>query len=156
MLIFFRTYSKTVQQYFCLGYSGTVTRNKLISTINKFGPQYSVVFDVIVNSAGKGWSSIIRFTSTDNNCCNHGDRVPAVFYNSDGFLYITSSVNDIGNYGFNYDIDLKKWYHIEIVQANKNGKVKNIIITISYSEYLLLDLLHYQYQWCCGKECGQH
>ena len=83
-----------------------------------------MVFDVIVNSAGKGWSSIIRFTSTDNNCCNHGDRVPAVFYNSDGFLYITSSVNDIGNYGFYYDIDLKKWYHIEIVQANENGEVR--------------------------------
>ena len=79
---------------------------------------------MIVNSAGQGWSSIIRFTSTNNNCCNNGDRVPAVFYHSNGYLTITSSVNDNGDYWCNHNIDLKKWYHIEIVQANKNGKVK--------------------------------
>ena len=93
-------------------------------TIDTFGPQYSVALDIIVNSAGEGWSSIIRFTATDSNCCNNGDRVPAISYHSDGYLNIASSVNNNGNYWLNYKIDLKKWYHIEIVQAmNKNGKV---------------------------------
>merc|ERR1712129_516132 len=26
------------------------------------------------------WRSILRFTDTDNNCCNHGDRSPAIFF----------------------------------------------------------------------------
>ena len=83
-----------------------------------------MALDIIVNSAGEGWSSIIRFTATDSNCCNNGDRVPAISYHSDGYLSIASSVNNNGNYWLNHKIDLKKWYHIEIVQAmNKNGKV---------------------------------
>ena len=78
----------------------------------------------MVNSAGSGWSSILRFTSTNNNCCNIGDRIPAIFYNSEGFLSISSAVNEDGDYYLRYDIDLEKWYHIEIVQKTENGKVR--------------------------------
>ena len=78
----------------------------------------------MVNSAGSGWSSILRFTSTNNNCCNIGDRIPAIFYNSEGFLSISSAVNEDGDYYLRYYIDLEKWYHIEIVQKTENGKVR--------------------------------
>ena len=115
-----------------------------------------MALDIIVNSAGEGWSSIIRFTATDSNCCNNGDRVPAISYHSDGYLSIASSVNNNGNYYFNYNIDLKKWYHVEIVQTKKDGKVKEYYRKNSHSEYLLLVLLYCQRQWWCGKECGQY
>ena len=78
----------------------------------------------MVHSAGSGVSSILRFTSTDSNCCNVGDRVPAIFYKSDGQLLIYSAVDEKGNKRASYDIDLEKWYHIEIVQAIENGKVR--------------------------------
>ena len=113
------------QHYCILGYSGTVTRNKQITTIPNFGPEYSVTFDITVHSAGGGWSNILHFT-TGANCCNLGDRIPAIFYNSAGYIRIDSSVNERGNYKIHYDIDLNKWYHIEIAQTKMNGKVSEI------------------------------
>ena len=83
--------------------------------------------DIIVNSNRTcddiGYCNILRFTSTDSDCCIIGDRVPAIFYNIDGFLQITSAVNGSGNEYFDFYIDLETWYHIEIYQAEMNGQV---------------------------------
>ena len=78
----------------------------------------------MVHSAGSGWYSILRFTTTGSDCCNIGDRVPAIFYNSGGFLHIKTAVGENGNYGFDYNIELNKEYHIEIVQERTDGKVR--------------------------------
>jgi len=108
------------------GFSGPVIQNNQISTIDIWGPQYKVEVDIIVNSFTSGneygYSNILRFTSSDSDCCNLGDRIPLIFYNRNGFLTITSSVNGNGNDYFDYDIDLEKWYHIEIYQAERNGQ----------------------------------
>ena len=40
-------------------------------------------------------------------------------------MLIDSAVNEKGNYGLTYNIDLESWYHIEIVQATDNGKVRD-------------------------------
>ena len=117
-------YQKYIHLENYLGYSGNVTKNNLIATISNFGHEYTVMFDIIVHSAGINWINILRFTSTDNNCCNIGDRIPAIFYNNDGYLLIDSAVNEKGNHGVTYDIDLEKWYHIEIVQKTENGQVR--------------------------------
>ena len=109
---------------FILGYSGNVTRNTTIGTLANWGPEYRVKVEVIVHSAHSGWSNILHFTSTGSNCCNIGDRVPAIFYHSEGILSISSAVNEDGDYGLRTNIDLKKWYHIEIVQKTENGKVR--------------------------------
>ena len=45
-------------------------------------------------------------------------------YKNDGSLVIDSAVNEKGNHGVTYDIDLEKWYHIEIVQETENGQVR--------------------------------
>ena len=109
--------------HFILGYSGTVTRNKKIATIPNFGPEYRVVISVTVHSAGSGWSNILHFT-TGGNCCNLGDRIPAIFHHSNGFFQITSAVGAKGNDRFNYNIELNKEYYIEITQITINGKVR--------------------------------
>ena len=44
-------------QFFCLGYSGIVTKNNQISTIDNWGPEYTVAVDIIVHSAVKGFPS---------------------------------------------------------------------------------------------------
>ena len=108
------------------GYSGTVIQNKQISTIDVWGPEYRVAVDIIVNSAttANEYYSILRFTSTDSDCCNIGDRVPLIFYRRGGSLTFVSAVGENGNFYFHYSIDLKKWYHIEMSQAKKNGKVR--------------------------------
>ena len=100
-----------------------VKKNNQIGTVASWGPTFRVAVDIIVHSAGSGGSSILRFTSTSQNCCQMGDRLPAIIYDSKGYLHITSAVNGIGNYYVNFNIDLKKWYHIEIAQTKMNGKV---------------------------------
>ena len=103
-----------------------VKKNNQIGTIASWGPTFRVAVDIIVHSAGSGYTSILRFTSTSQNCCQMGDRLPIIHYHSKGYLHITSAVNKNGNYYVNYNIDLKKWYHIEIAQTTMNGKVSEI------------------------------
>ena len=110
---------------FILGYSGTVTKNNQIATIANFGPEYRVKVKVIVHSARSEWSNILRFTSTDSNCCNIGDRVPAIFLRPGGdWLYIANAVGDNGDYTLDYYIEIGQEYDIEIVQERTNGKVR--------------------------------
>ena len=96
-----------------------VTKNNQIATIYTIGPEYSVVIDIIVHSAYTRWSNIIHFTSSGADCCDIGDRAPAIFYqpltNSNGILRIGSAVGFRTHY-VDYNIDLEKWYHIEIIQ----------------------------------------
>ena len=113
---------------FILGYSGTVSRNKQIATISNWGPEYRVKVKVIVHSAHSEWSNILRFTSTGSDCCNIGDRVPAIFLRPGGRkLHITSAVGDKGNSPVNYNIEMGKPYDIEIVQEKTNGKVRECL-----------------------------
>ena len=81
---------------------------------------------MIYSATTAQWSTIVRFTSTDNDCCNIGDRIPAIFYNSNGYLLIDSTFDGKGNYSVTYNVDMSKYYHIEIVQENQkeNGQVR--------------------------------
>ena len=103
-----------------------VKKNQEIGTIASWGPTFRVAVDIIVHSAGSGATSILRFTSTSHDCCKMGDRLPAIIYNSEGYLHLTSAVNKNPNYYVNFNIDFKKWYHIEIAQTKMNGKVSEI------------------------------
>ena len=107
-----------------LALSGRVKRNNQIATIATWGPQYRVAVDIKVYSAGteKEWYNILRFTSTESDCCNIGDRIPAIFYNTEGFLRITSSVNGNGDDYIDYDIESDKWYQIRILQTQVTEK----------------------------------
>ena len=114
--------------YIFLGYSGTVRKNDQIATIANWGPEYRVKVEVIVHSAHSGWSNILHFTSTGSNCCNIGDRVPAIFLRpGGGSLHITNAVGDNGNYWFDHNIEMGKSYEIEIVQEKTNGKVRECL-----------------------------
>ena len=108
-----------------LGYSETVRKNNQIATIANWGPEYRVKVEVIVHSAHSEYSNILHFTSTGSDCCNIGDRVPAIFlYPGRGRLHITNSVGANGNSYVDYNIQMGKSYDIEIVQENTNGKVR--------------------------------
>ena len=108
-----------------------VKRNNQIGTVASWGPTFRVAFDFIVHSAGSWWGSILRFTSTNHDWSHMGDRLPAIFLyrfsTRRGSLQITTAVGKNANYAVYYkNIDLKKWYHIEIAQTKMNGKVSEI------------------------------
>ena len=83
--------------------------------------------DIYVYSANKNddlWSTIVHFTSTDNDCCDIGDRIPAIFYNNNGYLLIDSTFDGKGNHSVTYNIDMEKDYHIEIDQRKEKKGVR--------------------------------
>ena len=113
-----------------LGYSGTVKPNNLISTIDTWGPEYTVVVDIILHSdvsePPSELLSILRFANGHGDIGDIGQRVPAILYQREQrILQIASAVNDNGDYYVTHNIDLNKWYHIEINQEKNiaNGKV---------------------------------
>ena len=44
------------------------------------------------------WAEVLRFTTTENNCCNVGDRILAIFTNNnDKKVYVKMDINNQGN-----------------------------------------------------------
>ena len=103
-----------------------VKKNNQIGTVASWGPTFRVAVDIIVHSAVAGWSNILRFTSTSGNMGHMGDRIPVINYYSGGYLEFTSAVDKNAHYKVFYNIDLKKWYHIEIAQTKMDGKVSEM------------------------------
>ena len=61
-----------------------ITANNLLATIPNWGPTFAVTFQLWLESfspSGGVWSELLRFTSTEINCCSPGDRSPAIFVN---------------------------------------------------------------------------
>ena len=73
---------------------------------------------------------ILRFTASSNNCCNPGDRIPALFAppalfaQKNGFLH-HSAIDDVGNRASNFLKHAKTdvWYKIEYLQHLVEGMV---------------------------------
>ena len=60
---------------------------------------YTISFDLNPNGEiVDPWSSIVHFSATGNNCCEYGDRVPAVwFYPGSRRLHIIDGQPSVGN-----------------------------------------------------------
>lgn len=90
------------------------------------------------------WRNIFHFTNSDNNCCNVGDRIPAIWVmpNKTNNFHITVSTEKNGNDWFNTtnDIPFKSAVFIGIVVQSKTIKyyVNNILInTINYDSNII-------------------
>ena len=131
-----------------------VTEDNLLATLPSWGPTYRVTLSLYINSfdgdnllRGK-WAELLRFTSTDNNCCAMGDRVPAIFTNKGGFIQVATQLGDNANRWRNVFLEEKTWYTLEILQFFQNNKVSNIlhIIHIILRFFICLKLIHcFQY-----------
>ena len=120
--------------FFYIVDAGGIQRNKEIGTIDKWGPTFSVSFDLIIHSyvRGKGkqgWTSVLAFKGNGgkSHCCKHGDRIPDVALNKNGELRFTNSVSGNKKYQFIFNVDLNKWYNITIEQTKNDQKVTKII-----------------------------
>ena len=99
-----------------------------MATLPSWGKYFETSLQIWVESytgSNKdGWTELIRFTSTDKDCCSSGDRIPAIFVHSSGYIHVTSQVGTNGNYNKNFNIKLKTWIKVEIKQyPDENGKV---------------------------------
>ena len=99
--------------------------NKLSQVFNQWGKEYSIKFDIRIHKdfSSPEWLNVFRMTSTDNNCCNIGDRIPGLFVLSNKKLQITNSIGSQGNDHFEFPYELHKTYHIVISQTqSRTGK----------------------------------
>jgi hypothetical protein len=122
------------------GVSGTLTfpsqhlinKNALLTTIPVLTTSYIVKFQVNPSKFQWGWSNVIHLTSTGGNCCNYGDRVPAVWFfsasptNTLNKLHISSAVNNNGNYYINTPKSVKVgvWTDVEISQRSEGSSYR--------------------------------
>ncbi|XP_065651871.1 uncharacterized protein LOC136079651 isoform X2 [Hydra vulgaris] len=97
-----------------------LNKNKKIATINNLQKEYSVYFKFKPIS-NEGFANVIHFT-TGVDICFYGCRIPSVFIEPAGELYISSAIND------NYDyvvrtskIPLNQWSSIQISQTQSSG-----------------------------------
>ena len=107
-----------------------VTKDNLVATLPSWGKYFEISLKIWIESFSgnnNGWSELLRFTATENDCCFAGDRIPAIFVNSDGNIYLTSQVGTNGNFYKNAHIKLETWIKVEIKQYPKNGKVINYV-----------------------------
>ena len=116
--------------------------SKVLDTGNfNFGKDYIIKFDIKPLSTKRGWSNIFHNSFTDKNCCDMGDRSPAIWFYSDTTkMHIRTSAsgaetNISGNNGLNptYHLPIGKISHVEIkliddhlhvVIKDENGVVK--------------------------------
>ena len=106
---------------------GVVGENKLLGTIDSWGPLYRVSLDLIIHShSNTTYSSVLSFkgngASTDND--NYGDRIPIIQVGNNGYLYLISSVKGDNSYIVKIEINFNNWYNIIIEQKLINRKVQ--------------------------------
>ena len=102
-----------------------------MATVPTLGPSYKVAFSVYINSfdrsnlKGGKWAELLRLTTTTNNCCSIGSRIPAIFTNKGGFIQVATQLGTNGNNWKNVNSvnQEKTWYRLEILQFAKNDKV---------------------------------
>ena len=93
------------------------------------GPSYRVYLELYINSfdgtnlkSGK-WAELLRLTTTTNNCCSIGSRIPMILTNKGGFIQVATHIGNNGNNWRNININEKTWYRLEILQYEHNNKV---------------------------------
>ena len=69
-------------------------------------------------------ANYLTFTATDSNCCDIGDRIPAFFVNSGGFLQLATQINSNRNHiAMSPNLEVNVWYTVEVEQFFQDYEV---------------------------------
>ena len=98
-------------------------QDKLVAELPEWGPTYQVSFEMKINSLPSGWGEVLRVTSTDNNHGGVGDRFPAFFINTAGYVHICTQIGSTINQCKNIDMNEGTWYELDLRQIEENSKV---------------------------------
>ena len=98
-----------------------VQKNNLLLIVPSWGPSFKISFELKVLSFSScsptKMANYLSFTATDNNCCDIGDRIPAFFTNSGGFLQLATQINENGNLVERSPrLEENIWYKVEVEQ----------------------------------------
>ena len=119
-----------------------VKRNQLSNegiVLPVWGPEYEVKFDLKINSWINADGSIFRFSSLSENCCEFGQRVPAMWTKAgtQDKLLIATNIDSNGNRWFVNELgQFQKgtWYSFVISQKKETvGDFLNNLILFEIS-----------------------
>ncbi len=122
-----------ILSYLFTGYATVIRENNLLTTLPVLGMEFEISLDVLVSSftvpnmeLGK-YAEILRFTTTNNNCCNEGDRIVALFTKKDKRIHAITQIgekyNSFENFG---SLEVENWVNVQARQFKdtETGKVK--------------------------------
>ena len=115
-----------------------IKKDNLVATLPSWGKYFDISFYLWIDSFdvpnNQRFSELLRFTSTDKECCNLGDRLPAVFANSQRYIQVACSVGTDGNYDVNKeDFQTKTWTKFEIKQYPvRDGYGREKVMSLSH------------------------
>ena len=126
-------------------------QNNLLGTLPDLSQSYQITFDVNLNAGShnpstQNFRSILFLTSTGNNCCSPGDRIPAIFYRpSDGAVSIGQTRHDgtenayntqYGGYTTYNPLPEQEWHTFKVQQIlNSDGTAALIAYIGGYGYY---------------------
>ena len=111
----------------CLILDNELVTPNLVTILPSLGEYFEISLNIWVESFSAsgvehGWSELLRFTVTDNDHGSDGDRIPAIFINSAGFISVT-----FDNYFWkSIYIKLRTWIKFVMKQYTENGKVRYV------------------------------
>jgi len=126
------------------GYESPIKKNHSISEIPEWGPAWRISFELNIASYfndGQLFGNVFHFTSTGNDCCDIGDRIPALFTGKDERLYYMTNIGDNGNY-VTYSntnaIKTNTWYSYDIEQYFVSNQLINTLKVMEYGTGTLI------------------
>ena len=135
----------TKYEYTAGDISPPITANTLYATIPTWGRTFGVTFLLWIEAyplseQPQPWAELVRFTSTEGNCCSDGDRIPAIFLHKDGYIRICTFLSFY--HCENVFVDLQSWTLVELKQDHEGNKViLNLCICIVFHLILFLVVL---------------
>ena len=80
----------------------------------------------VPNLKNEYWAEVLRFTNTDNDVGDVGDRIPAIFTNSnDKKVYVIMDINNKANkHVLEHAFEENSWYKIELTQRKNYNDEK--------------------------------
>ena len=98
-------------------------------SFQNWGASYSIEFDIVVNKLPSSqWTNVFRFTATNGNFGSHGDCIPALFVNNNGFFSFRTSLSNQGDFASNINFATGEHYHVIIQHFNNSGQYPYKII----------------------------
>ena len=146
LLVFLHIFSSISSFPQCYSLGGNaplvVKRNQLLNegiVLPVWGPEYEVKFDLKINSWINADGSIFRFSSLSENCCEFGQRVPAMWTKAgtQDKLLIATNIDSNGNRWFVNELGKFQngtWYSFVISQKKETvGDFLNNLILFEIS-----------------------
>ena len=88
----------------------------MVEECQNWGEQFKIEFDIKITKLPTITRNVLHFTANDKDCCDNGNRIPAVYVLGDK-LKVISSIS--GNYNYeavSFACVLEQMYHVIIQQ----------------------------------------